>query len=104
MSVPNKTTIIAVALYAIEPREELTVDAPQNAPRPIKPLWDALPAEQQKRFLAASELLSNYTFGATLSAINRSEFAATVEKLLPDIKANANDVAELFLNLHAKLG
>jgi len=95
MDLPNKTTLIAVALYAIEPRE---------SSQGIKPLWDAVPPAEQKRFTKAAELLSQYTFGSTLGNINRAEFAATIEKLIPDIKANANDVAELFLNLHAKLG
>lgn len=95
MDLPNKTTLIAVALYAIEPRE---------SSQEIKPLWDAVPPAEQKRFTKAAELLSQYTFGSTLGTINRAEFAAKIEKLIPDIKANANDVAELFLNLHAKLG
>ena len=103
MNLPNKTTLIAVALYAIEPRDAVPEGTPENAPRPIKPLWGALPAKEQVRFTKAAELLSQYTFGSTLGNINRAEFAAQVEKLIPDIKANANDVAELFLNLHAIL-
>jgi len=103
MNLPNKTTLIAVALYAIEPRDAAPEGTPENAPRPIKPLWNAVPVKEQARFMKAAEILSQYTFGSTLGAINRAEFAAQAEKLIPDIKANANDVVELFLNLHAQL-
>jgi hypothetical protein len=102
MNSPNKTTVIAVALYAIEP-VVVPAGTPENASRPVKPLWGSLPAQEQMRFSKASELLSQYTYGAAFSDINHAELAAKVEKLLPDIKANANDVVELFLNLHANL-
>ncbi len=93
MQVPNKVTLIAVAIYAITPGPE----------KKDKPLWATLSDAEKLPFNKASEFLCQYTSGAALDTTDRAKLAAKVEEAAPTIKANANDVVELFLNVSSSL-
>lgn len=95
MHIPNKVTLVAASLYAISEAAD---------PKVSKPLWGALSDEEKKPYNKASEFLCLYTHSASYNEIKRPELAATFEKNFPDVKANANTVVEVFVNIASSLG
>jgi hypothetical protein len=95
MNTPNKVTLVAASIYAISEAPDAKVS---------KPLWGQLNDEEKKPFNKASEFLCQYTHSAAYEDIKRPALAATFEKQFPDVKANANTVVEVFVNIASSLG
>jgi len=88
---PNKITLVAAGIHAITENKK---DSKEQ-----KLLWGSLTDAQRLVYAKASEFLAQYTHGADYASVDRAKLAAQFEKAAPEIKANANDVVEIYLNI-----
>ncbi len=109
---PDKSTIIAAALYSLSrPSTPQPASVGGALPKPLqdiqkqpaqRALWTELTKVEQAPFKALTAFLSSYATGSEPTKMRRAQVAAAIEaqlKELPAITANPNDIAEMFLNI-----
>lgn len=99
MSIPNKPTLVAAALYGIcSPYKTDTRKGPAPA------TWCELSPKQRKPFQDATEYLFAQTHGVAMQSVDRPKLAASIEaQKIPGIDANANLIISVFVNLSSTL-
>jgi hypothetical protein len=104
MSIPNKPTLIAAAIYSVS--KQTTKETTDKMAKPVvKALtWDMLTDDQKKPYIAAAEYLAGQAFGVSMQEVDRNKLAQAFEKqTVVLIDADPDLVVSVFVNVASVL-
>lgn len=100
MSIPNKPTLIAAALYSVS--KQATKETLDKFGKPVvKELtWDVLTDTQKKPFIASAEYLAGQAFGVAMQEVDRTKLTSSFKaQKVVTIEADPALVVAVFVNV-----